>query len=558
MNTFRYSLRRILNFVCLVGFFVAIILFIIFLPFKTQEPLAAIPDDAAFISVHYNFFGRLPIIVSNNLVQCLIKELYKDQKNTNDMAYLKELQELAKKFSWHTNKIVFAYMNNPAGWICASPLGNYSMLLNTYLSIYGKRIAEPVAHYYGYNIWQLKRDVFQKDNISITFTVAEGMLLVAFSDDKHILRGALLALSGMRRSMDFINNAVQEAAAHYNDFGWVRYGTSPTMGGERVISFGIPHFSTNSLSVRLFFLKTEISGREFFQASNQGSKPSFDDKVTLMNFFGNKPFFFASSRVSEIDKIFQNPDGSMASAHRLKGTSKFYQLFSSISKNPLFAAASDKIYIGLFSDDYAAFYGTFPLMLKFPTLIIGWETGVLPGNSKANFKEQLLAAFDELNRFKGMGLVLDPVSLDFNDGSFIYAIDITSSPVSKWANKECRPAIAVFNNRFLLLSSHLGVLKRLLEKEMTRDVNLAASYRWSKIMQDEQNSVACWIDLAKAGREFQFPLSLYRSFDRKNEHTIQLAQKVLEALQSFKESTIQMRHFSEKGLLELAIDLGGN
>jgi hypothetical protein len=482
----RMKIRRTFFWLILIAFVGLSIWQVFRFPYEPERLYSAIPSNALFVSEHDKLSERWQGIAKNPL---MLNVLGACGVKTNDICKIVEdrvTNDLIGRFA--SRKTLIAYVpsfgeSREPAWVMASWAGGNGQLLRWGLLSSLMCDFETVQMRGGQKIWTLKTSE-QDDGERLSLAVYEGMLLGCLSRDRlgvqHLVEEAQGFSAGWRevtfrylvdRSRNGRQNqgAIQrmiESAPEKDcpDKGWLLGLDSRNLIGKPILRLGVASFEGNSVAGWL---------RGSSAAPGCTNKPlDTANAKELRQMLGDSPSAFVLVPSDNVETVVSSGPGYLKTIVRTLRTGM-------VEGSPFFTALLNPEYSGRI------------LGVKVPTIVIGAQ---MKEGDKA--LDLVVATLDKLNSRYGWALIPNRTEVD---GHPLIVVESTRWSIYDSMKSEERVAFAV-NDGWLIFSSNMASLKKLIQTQVAHRTNNTAGATWANGMASKPASAYGWVDLAATSK----------------------------------------------------------
>ena len=479
-------MKRLLFWLIFITFAGLSVWWVFHFPYEPGRLYGAIPSEAVFVSEHDRLADRWQGMAKNPLV---LNALGACGVKTNDINKIIEdrvTNDLIRRFV--SRKTLIAYVpsfgetREPA-WVLVSWAGGNGQLLRWGLLSSLMCDFETVHMGGGQKIWTLNT---KEDDCGgkLSLAVYEGMLLGCLSRDRlgvqYVVEGSQASpaswpemtfkyLMDRARKNGQITCEIQkmiESAPEKDccDKGWVRKLDCGNLIGKLTLRFGVTSCEGNSVSGWV---------RGNFAVPGCTNKPLDLAKAKeLRQLLGDSPSAFVLVPSDSMEGAASAGPGYLKTIVRT--------LRSGVLENsPVFAALLNSEHSGRI------------LGIKVPTIVIGAQ--VKEGDKALDLVVETL---DKLNSHYGWALIPNRTEVD---GHPMIVVESTRWGIYDSMKSEERAAFAA-SDGWLVFSSNMASLKKLMQEQTARGTNDTTGATWLNGMSVKPASAYAWFDLAATSK----------------------------------------------------------
>lgn len=456
---------------------------LLYVPYRPEHLLRAVPANAQLITTHENLAARWPALLQNPLLQSAALIAGVDapalQKLATDPDVLPWVQKLASR------NTVFAFVphlgagNHPA-WLAVSWIGGESFVLRQQLAWFSQPGLEPHAAHNGVPFWTVQLPGL-KGGQHLMLAFVEGRAIACIGDDDSAILDLLDTSDGLLPSLATMRNA------KLSDY-WCLAPAAPDHGWLDTPSFvrpapgkPAPPLTISLSTVQSNAIEGGLCGPVPLPATKTSAKAL--ECGDLAKFTSDMPLAALLLRTETVLPPFADALGSewsalLDAAFRIQGTDRV-ALFLIGGENGG----------SLFGFRVPALVAIMPM--RKPEAMLGLMQG------------QLL---DRLNQRHGWGLTVSEMKLG-NRSS--YVVQSTERNAFSALPPEAAPAYAVCDHWFLVSSSSRCLNALLAHYDHPDADNVAVAARWPNGLASAHGGAYAWADLARARNELLPILDLY-------------------------------------------------
>ncbi len=163
---------------------------ILYVPYKPERVLSAIPQESTFVSLHANLAGELPALLENRVVTGTLSAAGTSATELSGLVTNRDTRVWLQRLAG--DKTAIAYVpslgstRKPA-WVCASWIGNQSQILRWKVTLFHPRNFKPVAFEYGRTIYNVRMRL-ENPRQCVSVALLEGILVACLSEDPTAAR----------------------------------------------------------------------------------------------------------------------------------------------------------------------------------------------------------------------------------------------------------------------------------------------------------------------------------------------------------------------------------
>jgi len=457
---------------------------LLYVPYRPEHLLRAVPANAQLITTHENLAARWPALLQNPLLQSAALAAGVEAATLNQLAtdpdVLPWVQRLAAR------NTVFAFVprlgasSRPA-WMAASWLGGDSIILRQQLAWFPPAGFEPHAAHNGVPFWSLPLPgVKGGQRLSLAFV--EGLAIACVSDDASAILDLLDTSDGLLPSLATMRDAKLSdywcLAPAAPDHGWLDTSSfvRPASGKPAP-----PPLTISISSVQSNFVEGGLCGPVPLPAAKPSAKAL--ECGDLVKFTGDLPLAMLMLRTETAlppcaEALGPQWAALLDAALRLQG--------------------ADRVALFLIGGDFGgSLYGfrvpavIAAIPMRKPEAMLGLMQG------------QLL---DRLNQQHGWGLVANEMKAGARTS---YVIASTAQNAFAALPPDACPGYAVCEGWFLVASSSRSLTALLARYDSAQADNEAHTARWSEGLAAARGGAYAWADLARARNELLPIMDLY-------------------------------------------------
>ena len=491
-------------------------------PYHPERTLRGIPAEASFVSNHHKLASRWDDIMENPSIGMLLTSFGIDVEALKGQAENQDIRRAINHL--FADQTVTAYMEPPASgyaatWMISTWVGGKGQALKLLAATNGGKNLESVEKYRGRALYRWQKD---PDNTPLYFSLVEGTLLAAFSQDSYAIKAMLDAMDGVRNSLDGERNAQMVALKSWAhpapDYGWWK---PPQKTGLDSLKFKFDDLDAKSLAggvaSRFERLVPTSIGPEFLKAE-------------LPTLLGNAPMLLVAGHKDTLQQ-----------AALLWGQYEWMKPIHALLQKPGLGAVG----LGVVGEQYSGRIQG----IKIPALV-----GAVRVDSRSTAETTVQSVLDQINAQFRLGLVPQQIG---RGGVDLFALQGTTfSPYSLVSGND-RVCYA-YNEQWLIFGSNAGALQKVLNDAST----LTESVPWTTVMDNGFSSYAfAWSDLDKGVATMGLALTAYNMklhFERSDKvkakrQKIQKMRAWLEQLKGLESLSLWMQEGSEYDTLHFTI-----
>ena len=457
---------------------------LLYVPYRPEHLLRAVPANAQLITTHENLAARWPALLQNPLLRSAALAAGVEAATLNRFATDPEILPWVQRLA--ARNTVFAFVprlgasGHPA-WMAASWLGGDSLILRQQLVWFPPSGFAPHAPHNGVPFWTFPLSGL-KGGQYLTLTFVEGLAIACLSDDASAILDLLDTSDGLLPSLATMRDAKLSdywcLAPAAPDHGWLDTTSFvPSAAGKPV-----PPPLTISLSiVQSNFVEGGLCGPVPLPAAKASAKAL--ECGDLVKFTGDLPIAALMLRTETAlppcaDALGPEWAALLDAALRLQGADRV----------ALFLIGGE-FGGSLFGFRVPAVVAAIPM--RKPDAMLGLMQG------------QLL---DRLNQQHGWGLVANEMKTGARTS---YVVSSTAQNAFAALPPDACPAYAVCEGWFLVASSSRSLSALLARYDSANADTEARTARWSEGLAEAHGGAFAWADLARARNELLPIMDLY-------------------------------------------------
>lgn len=442
------KLRCLLFWTTLVVAILAGSWWVLYVPYKPDSIMMAIPSDASFVSLHSNLAPELPSLLENRLLQDMligagIKESDFAEFASNRVARA-WISRLARDRTVIAYVPALGYQQKPA-WIIASWIGNESRKLRWKLFWFRPKMFHQTATEYGRTIYGLRIRLANANN-RISIALVDGAVLGCLSEDPTAARYLVQAFDRQFGRTSIVSDGTFAQATSLlppdkPHWGWVKLprGLLPLRDTRSLVVYGASARSHSNIDVWLA-LKGALP-RTTDIAQNPGTAP-------LLQTLGTSPDCMLLMPVSWLQTVI--PDQQLLPLW----ANSIMPLFATNSTPSLaFVSILNREYSGRIRGPLGGTMAQFVKGLRVPTILLGVQV-----QDAEDASRRISSILDRLNSRYGLGLIAHPVHTPNLD---VTIIEESHKNIYKKFEPDERVAWA-YSRGWMFLASNAAILKRLM------------------------------------------------------------------------------------------------
>lgn len=437
--------RRIAFWSVLLIAIAACVAWVLYVPYKPESVLAAIPAEADFVSVHRNLAAGLPLLLENGVAHGMgsaagfsVQQLAGVSSNQVAMTWIRRLARDSTAIAY----VPALGRSQAPAWVFASWIGNQSQKLRWKVFWFHPRILRTTAAEYGRTVYAVRmRTGDPRQQLSVA--VVEGVLVGCLSEDPTAARYLVQTFDRQfgRRSLAAdpgFRAAGLRVATDQVHRGWIRVRRNPLAAG-----------STPSILA----CELHLPDRNHLQArfSLPGSLPRIAGRAAdpfPAGFLGAAPDCALVLPASWINAFL--PDSP---AVPLWVTTLQPLLANNATNAMVFAAILNRAHCGRIRGPLGDSLTPFLKGLRVPTLVVGLQV-----QDAGEASRRVMESLDCINSRYGLGLIPHPVGAS---GTTITLIE--ESRKNLYGRFEPDERVAwTFRDGWMIFGSNASMLKQLL------------------------------------------------------------------------------------------------
>jgi hypothetical protein len=479
-------MKRPFFWLILIVFAALFVWWVLYLPYDPKRMYSAIPSNATIVTQHDRLAERWKGLATNTLI---LKALGTCGVKTNDINEIVEdrvTNDMIGRFA--SKRTLIAYVpslgeSGPPAWVLASWAGGNSQLLRWGLlsSLLCDFDAVPFR---GQKIWTMKPGT-NSCGVYLSMAVSEGMLLGCWSPDPrgvgHLVDNLERSQPGGWREVSFkylldrarkggpepselqqmIESTPDKACP---DRAWVLGLDLGKMIGKSTLRLGVTSFEANSLSgwLRGTVAAPAYTNKPLDTAATQG----------LAQVLGDVPSAFA---------ILPSEYAELA----VSTCPRYVKTIARTLKNEM--AENSPIVLALLNPNYSGRL----LGVKVPTVVMGVRM-----KESDRSLDLVVAALDKLNAKYGWAVIPNRIEVD---GHPLMVIESTQWGIYNSMKSEERAAFAAMDG-WLVFSSNMASLKKLVQAQAARGINDMPVTAWEHGLTTKPATAYAWADLAATSK----------------------------------------------------------
>jgi hypothetical protein len=420
---------------------------VLYVPYKPDSILMAIPSDATFVSVHKHLATELDPLLGNQVVRSAlvsagVKESDLDEFATNRVAHA-WINRLASDQTVVAYVPALGYQRKPA-WICASWIGNESQKFRWKLFWFRPKMIQQTATEYGRNIYSVRMRL-SDPNQRLSVALTEGVLVGCLSEDPTAARYLVQSFDRQYGRTSIVSDGTLAKATallppHPPHWGWIRTPRAilPPRDIRSLLVYGVNTVTPSNLSLSLALNRALPLAPDL--ADNPGIAP-------LLQTLGTSPDFTLIMPLIWMQALLHDQQALplwVNSVLPLVGT------------NP----ASSLAFISILNHDHSGrirgpLGNTMAQLtkgLRVPTLLLGMQV-----DSEEEVDRRISTTLDQINSRYGSSLLSHPTR---TPNGVVTLIEESRKGLYKKFEPDERVAWT-YHHGWMFLASNAGVLKRL-------------------------------------------------------------------------------------------------
>lgn len=463
----------------------ATIAWMLYVPYRPEHLLRAVPANAQLLTNHENLAARWPSLMQNPLVQSLALAVGVDASALKNLATDAETQRWVQRLA--SRNTVMAYVprlgagGRPA-WLLTSWLGGDSQVLRHQLAWFPPPGFARHAPHNGVPFWSVQLSGL-KDELQLSLAFVEGVLIACISDDSTAILDLLDTSDGLQPSLAIARGAKLSdywcLAPAAPDHGWV---DTPSFIGPTAGKPAPPPLTVSLSLVQTKYIEGGLCGPVPLLPAAKTSAKALECG-DLAKLTGDLPMATVVLRTETALPPLTSllgPDwaGLLDAAIRLQG--------------------ADRVALFMVGGDYSGrLYG-----FRIPALVAAIPMRK-PEAMLGLIQGQLL---DRLNQQHHWGLL--PREMKAGNRTF-FVIEGTAPGAFAGLQPEERPAYAVCEGWFLAASSARSLANLLARYDSSTADNEARTARWCEGLAQARGGAYAWADMARLRDELRLVIAGY-------------------------------------------------
>lgn len=478
--------RKIIAGLILGVFILASLVWIFYLPFTPERLYGAIPDNAAWISVHYRLGSRWPALSTNALTKALMTHFSANGSlPANPSMKFRQEQRWLKRLT--AQETAFAYVPSlgPSGapaWVGISWIGADSHILRW--SLFWRRFSQirRLGNFGGRTIWSLPEPL-GRSGLRLSLAVGEGLVFACLSPDPAAVRFILRDYDGPAKSAAQ-RYCASRPDATIPDRGWINMSLSADKLPQPVtLAYTMPAATANTRQ---------------FQLQSDPPLPALPPLTATVDLAAVGP------RLGDLPAILLLVPGALVSdAMTVRNAPFWSKVVGRTLQADTFTANTNSLILALFTGDYSGGFGREPFRMKIPALMTFIKVRK-PDALRATLNQML----DAINAKYRLGLILDPTPMPVGKQS-LFTLEATGNNALAILAFEDRPAFTLIGD-WLIFSSNARSLAKLLDHFKEVDLQKPGGpSAWQQQIETRSPAALLWINLDSGGKALELALSAW-------------------------------------------------
>lgn len=466
----------------------AVVLFIawlLYVPYRPEHLLRAVPANAQILTAHDNLAARWPALMQNPLLQSLALAVGVDAQVLKTFATDSDVQKWVTRLAARNTVLAYVPRLGASGrpaWMLASWLGGDSQILRYQLAWFPPPGFERHAPHNGVPYWTIQIPGLKGDQ-QIALAFVEGMLLACIGADNTAILDLLDTSDGLLPSLALARNAKLSdywcLAPAAPDHGWV---DTPSFIGPTPGKPAPPPLTVSVNVIQPKYIEGGLCGPVPLLPSAKTSAKTLECG-DLAKFTGNLP----------IATLVLRNETVLPPLTSLLGSE-----WSCLLDASLRLQGADRATIFMFGGEHGGrLYG-----FRIPALVAAIPMRK-PEAMLGLMQGQLL---NHLNQQRGLGLVSREMKAGVRT---YYLVEGTAPGAFGDLPPDERPAYAVCDQWFLAASSARSLTTLLARYDTNTADNEARTARWPEGLSQARGGAYAWADMAKLRDELRLVIAGY-------------------------------------------------
>jgi hypothetical protein len=537
------KLRRIVFWSILSAAMVAGCWWVLYIPYKPDSVLSAIPAEATVVSIHNNLSSELDPLLENHLVRNALVSAGVKDTDLSSLLSNKTTRAWINRLAGDRTVIAYVpalgYQQKPA-WVFATWIGNHSQRFRWKIFWFRPKTIRQSATEYGRIVYEVRTRLSNpKEKLSLSLT--EGVLVGCLSEDPAAARYLVQTFDHQYGRASIVSDGTLSSASLLASSG------TPHRGWIRTPRRWIPFHEGSPLIA--YTASVKDNSRLELSLAASGDLPLAGDMAQnttlapLLQTLGTSPDAALVMPISWIKALMPDPQ-------TLPLWVEIIQPLVETNATPSlgFISILNRDHGGRIRGPLGSSLTPFLKGLRVPSLILGIQV-----SDEQDAARRIALILDQLNSRYGLGLIPHPIQTP--DGAITL---IEESRKNLYGKFEPDERIAWTHKQgWMFLASNAAILKRLMANASLPAGKSLADARPSKpayayapwMTSKTPTGASLWIDTESTGKLIKDAISavtislMVRNADGTQEtrRKLEVARQWMEKLQGINEITITTR-----------------
>lgn len=459
----------------------------LYVPYKPDSILTAIPSDATLVSIHKHLATELDTLLVNQVMRNALLSSGVNESDLNDFATNRVTRTWINRLANDQTVVAYVpalgYQRKPA-WVCATWIGNESQIFRWKLFWFRPKMIRQTATEYGRNIYSVRLRL-SKPNQRLSVSLTEGVLVACLSEDPTAARYLVQSFDRQIGRPSIVTDGTHAKAAAllppiYPHWGWTRttHAILPPRDTRSLLVYGANTVTHSNLTLSLALNGALPSAPDL--SVNPGIAP-------LFRTLGLSPDCTLIMPLAWMQTLLPDPQTLPLWAN---------SILPLIGTNPgpalAFISILNRDHSGRIRGPLGNTMAQLTKGLRVPTLLLGMQV-----NSEEEADRRISSALDQINSRYGSSLLSHPTQ---TPNGVVTLIEESRKGLYKKFEPDERIAWT-YRQGWMFLASNAGILKRLMATTPTSGSSpapLPAYPPWS--VKPVPAEASCWIHASATGR----------------------------------------------------------